>query len=60
MRTLCLSQRELAEKLEMTRPSICKYLSGERRPSCAAVRKFVKFANDNGISLTYEDFLENP
>ena len=59
MDTLCINQKELAKMIQMSPDSICKYLANTRDPSRAAIRKLVRFANENGVPVTYQDFFKD-
>lgn len=59
MHTLCINQKEFSKMIGMKPDSISKYLRGDRKPSCEAIRRFVEFAKKNKIHLTYNDFFKH-
>ncbi len=56
---LCLSQAELARFIHVTPSSMCRYEQNIIRPSCATMRKVVKFCNEHDLNITYEDFINS-
>lgn len=53
---LCLGQDEFAEKIGVTKSSVCKYEKGDRTPRISVIRKIKELAEKNDIDITIEDF----
>ena len=56
---LALTQAQLAESIKTTPSMICHYEAGRIRPTIRTVRRIVDFAREKGLSITYEDLLND-
>jgi predicted transcriptional regulator len=56
---LCLSQAELSRAIDVTPSSMCLYEKGLRKISYKTIRKVMKFVDEKGIKITYQDFINS-
>lgn len=56
---LCMSQAELARAINVTPSSMCLYEKGQRNISYKTIRKVMKFVEDKGIKISYQDFINS-
>lgn len=54
-KTLCVSQYQLAQELDVTVSSISCYERGVRKPSYATIRKIIELAKKYKIKIDFED-----
>lgn len=57
--SLCLDQKEFAEKLELSTSTICGYERGYRTPRLPIIRKLLEIAKKNGMKLSIDDFIND-
>lgn len=55
---LCMEQRELAEKIGVTKSSMSLYENSKRHPRLRVIRKMLELAKTVNLELTVEDFLK--
>lgn len=55
---LCLEQQEFAEKIGVTKSSVCNYEKGIRVPRLPTIRKILELAKKHKIKIGVEDFLD--
>jgi DNA-binding XRE family transcriptional regulator len=55
---LCLGQDEFAEKIGVTKSTVCKYENGDRHPRIKIIRKIKELAEANNIHVKVEDFFD--
>lgn len=56
---LCMSQAELARALDSTPSSMCLYEKDLRKISYKTIRKVMKFVEEKGIKISYQDFINS-
>lgn len=55
---LCLSQRDFANLVGISKTSISLYETGTRKPGFPAIKKIVDKLKENNINVEYSDFRE--
>ena len=55
-----ITQRELADLLDVTQTGVSKYETGEREPERDVAYRFLKLARDKNFECTLEDVYPEP
>ena len=54
---LNLNQTDLAGKLNLSKTAIYNYERGARRPNFDVIKRIKTLANENGVEISIDDFL---
>lgn len=58
-KSLCVTQEELAALFGISRNTIVRYMSGNRRPGARTIRRITQVLKEKGLDAKYSDLMES-